>query len=357
MRHMINVLLLFGGESSEHEVSINSAKNVYEALDKTKYDVTLGYISRDGTRWLLVGSFDDLDGQPLVPELGQRAFAAGGQTVPVDVIFPVLHGKNGEDGTVQGLAALLHVAVVGCGVLASALCMDKLRAKKIINDDQRNGIKTAAWMTFRKSDRDNLKDIVKDLTAKNEMGYSDLTERIGEGPWFVKPSRAGSSVGVSRVEKDEYLELAIMTAFEHDDTVLVEEGIIGKELEVAVLGNPPHHIASGVGEIVPGDTFYSYDDKYADDSASQVLLDADIPQAIKAVVRNQALRIYDALGCTGLARVDFLLRDNHEVYFNEVNTMPGFTNISMYPKLMMEMGMTYAELCDRLILLAQERER
>lgn len=350
----LSILLIFGGESSEHEVSLTSARNVYAALDAEKYDVKLCYITKSGQEWLLVESFDNLHGSELVPLLGQQTFQTQAGKIKIDVIFPVLHGKNGEDGTVQGLAALLHIPIVGCGILASALCMDKLRAKKILRNDQYNGIKTAAWMSFHRDDQGQLSEQIKSIVADNGAGYSDLTERVGDGPWFVKPSRAGSSVGVSKVEKIENLEEAINVAFQYDDAVLVEEAIIGQELEVAVLGNPPHHSASGVGEVIPGDVFYSYSDKYADGSASRVLLDANVPHAIREVVRQQALRIYDTLGCTGLARVDFFVRDGHEVFFNEVNTMPVFTNISMYPKLMMEMGMSYAELCDRLISLAQE---
>ena len=183
-----------------------------------------------------------------------------------------------------------------------------------------------------------------------ELIDGDISKRLGAGPWFVKPSRAGSSVGVSKVEGVDQLETAIAAAFEHDDTVLVEEGVVGRELEVAILGTPPNHKASRLGEIITGDTFYDYDEKYSKASTASTSVNVnDLSEQLQQKIKNQALKIYGALGCEGLARVDFFLADNEEVYFNEVNTMPGFTNISMYPKLWQEDGLEYGALISALI--------
>ena len=341
----LSVLLLFGGESSEHEVSIMSARNVYAAMDGDKYTPHLCYIDKNGKWWLLDEWTDDMShhgGRQLLAAPGMRSFMVvpGNEVVHPDVIFPVLHGKNGEDGTVQGLAELLHIPMVGCGVLASALCMDKLRAKMLVQDI----VQTARWIAL--TDKSSAKVELATLIQAH-----DLAERIGNGPWFVKPSRAGSSVGVSRVTDELQLEQAVMTAFEHDTTVIVEEVIVGHELEVAVLGNPPHHKASGVGEIVVGDTFYSYDEKYAATSATQTVINADIADDIKVAIAERAKAIYERLDCQGLSRIDFFLTLQNEIYFNEVNTLPGFTNISMYPKLWREAGVTYPQLIDNLIQL------
>ncbi|MFI5212466.1 MAG: D-alanine--D-alanine ligase family protein [Candidatus Saccharimonadales bacterium] len=351
------VLLLFGGESSEHDVSIASARNVYAAIDDEKYDVLLGYIGKQGKWWLLDEWTDTPErhgGTQLLvaPGTGSLMTMPGSRVLHPHVILPILHGKNGEDGSIQGLAQLTHIPIVGCGILASALCMDKMRTKLLLENQVRVGIKTAAWILF--SNAAQLQQELAIWTHTNEMGYSDLTERIGDGPWFVKPSRAGSSVGVSKVEKIEDMQAAIKRAFEHDDTVLVEEAIEGRELEVAVLGTPPYHEASGVGEIIPGDTFYTYDDKYASDSASQVKLDTDLPTALQDAIRERALKAYEVLGCEGLARIDFFLTPKLEIYLNEVNTLPGFTSVSMYPKLWRHQGLSYSQLVERLLSLAMD---
>lgn len=334
------VLLTFGGESSEHEVSIASARNVYAALDNSKYDTRLCYIDKRGKWWLLdewMETPQNHGGTQLLAAPGTGSFMTmpGSQVIHPDVILPILHGKNGEDGTIQGLAAMLHIPIVGCGVSASALCMDKHQTKRIL---RAQGIPVADWVA---------------VTTDSVEQAKDQLETLGEAPWFVKPSRAGSSVGVSKVSSREDLDAALSKAFEHDDVVLIERSIIGRELEVAVLGNPPHHQASGVGEIIAGAEFYDYDDKYSSTSESQVILDADLPSELKEQIRDIAKQAYQLLGCEGLARVDFLLKDS-TVYVNELNTLPGFTNISMYPKLWQREGMKYPELIDRLIELAVE---
>ena len=335
------VLLLFGGQSSEHDISIMSARNVYAAMDGEKYDVLLGYIDREGKWWLLDTWTQDLSrhgGHQIAAVPGTRSFMTipGDKVLPVDVIFPVLHGKNGEDGTVQGLAAMMHIPIVGCDIEASALCMDKHLTKTIL---RARGVPVVDWLTSTAStDRDEIK--------------RKIESRLGTAPWFVKPSRAGSSVGVSKVKSVDELDAAIDTALRHDTLVLIERSVVGRELEVSVLGNPPHHKASDVGEIIIGAEFYDYDDKYSAESTSEVQTEIELPGQLRAQIRQIAADAYEIMGCKGLSRVDFLLGPNDALYLNEINTMPGFTNISMYPKLWQVQGVRYAELIDRLIMLA-----
>lgn len=338
------VLLVFGGESSEHEVSISSVRNVYAAIDDTKFDVQLGYIDRHGKWWLVerLGQEIDTHGAPqLVPVLGAASFVTipGNRVVKPDVILPILHGKNGEDGSVQGLAQLQHIPIVGCDMTASAICMDKLATKRILSTV---GINIAPYEAHR--------------TGAKTPDFNHLSMRLGS-PMFVKPARAGSSVGVSKVYSEEELIKALDLAHEHDDVVLIERGISGRELEVAVMGNPPTHRASGVGEIKPSEDFYSYDAKYAAASTSEVIIPADLPEAESERIRKTAEKAYEALGCRGLSRVDFFLAEDGTLYVNEVNTLPGFTNISMYPKLWRERGVSYSQLIERLVMLALGKDQ
>lgn len=344
----LSVLILFGGESSEHEVSIMSARNVYAAMDGDKYDTHLGYIDKHGKWWLLDSWVDNLEqhgGKQLLvaPGTGTLMAVPGNAIIKPDVLFPVLHGKNGEDGTVQGLAEMAHIPYVGCGIEASALGMDKLMAKKIVSQ---SNIKIASYIAVTSADE------AAALVEAQDDGESELAKRLGTGAWFVKPARAGSSVGVSKVEDASELVVAVAEALKHDTMALIEQGIVGREIEVAVLGNPPHHEASGLGEILIGDTFYSYDDKYASDSRSQTIINPEMPDETIETVRQQAEQVYALLCCTGLSRVDFFVTPQNEVYFNEINTMPGFTNISMYPKLWRAAGLHYPQLVDKLIQVA-----
>lgn len=337
------VLLLFGGESSEHDVSISSARNVYAAIDDAKFEVLLGYIDRQGKWWLLDELEVDISthGAPqLIPALGSGSFVTmpGDDTVKPDVILPILHGKNGEDGSVQGLAQLLHIPIVGCDMTASSICMDKLATKQILAS---HNITITPYEVHRRG------AILPDF---NRLGMD-----LGS-PMFVKPARAGSSVGVSKVYSEDELYQALELAHQHDDVVLIERGIDGRELEVAVLGNPPDTQVSGVGEIKPGDEFYSYDAKYSVGSASQAIIPADLYSEVSERIRQQAGWVYEVLGCKGLARIDFFLTSGGELYVNEVNTLPGFTNISMYPKLWRHEGMTYPQLIERLISLATDND-
>lgn len=336
------VLLIFGGESSEHDVSVSSARNVYAAIDDTQFTVLLGYIDRQGKWWLLdrFGMEISSHGAPqIAPVLGARSFVTfpGNRVFRPDVILPVLHGKNGEDGSVQGLAQLLHIPIVGCDMTASAICMDKIAAKQIM---EACDIKVAPYEVYQKGSEPPV--------------YERLVEKFGI-PLFVKPSRAGSSVGVSKVTNVEEFTQALEIACKEDDRVLIEQAITGRELEVAVLGNPPNHQASGVGEIKISDGFYDYDMKYSGQSVAQVTMRADLTTEKVTEIREAAMKVYDVLGCRGLARVDFFMANDGTVYVNEVNTLPGFTNISMYPKLWRQEGVSYGQLIERLIALALER--
>lgn len=334
------VLLLFGGESTEHDVSIMSARNIYSALDSNAFDVQLGYIDRNG-RWFALESFDehtDTSKLPrLLPLLGEGSFQVGGSVYAPSVILPALHGKNGEDGSVQGLAQLLHIPIVGCDMTSSAAGMDKVIAKRIASQI---GIDVVPYIVHRRGD--------------NAMNYEQVRQELGD-TLFVKPSRAGSSVGVSKVHDSRELQLAIEQAFAVDDTVLVERAMNVRELEVAALGNPPHHRLSQVGEVLPGEDFYSYDDKYDQASASAVRIPADIPDSVAEKVRQHAGKLFAEIGASGLARIDFFLTDDNTLYFNEINTLPGFTDISMYPKLWEDSGLGYQELLSELIAHASSR--
>lgn len=333
------VLLLFGGESSEHDVSISSARNVYAAIDDVKYDVQLCFIDRAG-KWWWVDEFKDYadvsEAQQLAADLGGEGFVTSeGAVLAPDVVLPILHGRNGEDGSVQGLAQLLHVPIVGCDMTSSVLAMDKITSKEIF---AQHGLHVLPYRTHQK--------------GEPLPSYGSLSSVLGS-VMFVKPSRAGSSVGVSRVTSQTEFDNALEIAHQHDEFALIETAASEpRELEVAVLGLPPHHEASGVGEIRPDGMFYSYDAKYAGDSKSAVIVPADIDEELVEIVRAQALVAYAALQCRGMARVDFLLGSDDMLYINEINTLPGFTNISMYPKLWRHAGLSYSALIDRLLSAA-----
>jgi D-alanine-D-alanine ligase len=338
------VLLLFGGESSEHDVSISSARNVYAAIDDEKYDVLPCYIDKDG-KWYLLESFDmhvsTHDAPQLLPVLGGKSFVTmpENRLVKPDVILPILHGRNGEDGSVQGLSQLLHIPIVGCDVTASGTAMNKLACKEILSA---NGIPVIPYEVHRKY------EVTPD--------FSKLTMRLGS-PIFVKPARAGSSVGVSMVRSGSEFVEALEEAHKHDPIALIESAITGLELEVAVLGTPPGHQVSGVGQIIPGEEFYTYEDKYSSGSSAKVNIDADIDDELKEQIRDMAKSVFEVLDCAGMARVDFLVGQDGMPYVLEVNTIPGFTNISMYPKLWRAQGISYPQLIETLIEDALKRNK
>lgn len=354
------VAVLFGGQSSEHEVSRVSACSVLENMDRSKYDVRMIGITKSGEwlpyegglsrvssgEWEAVARVQQAERRSGLKQVAAAATCRGllGETadgeVPVDVVFPVLHGPNGEDGTVQGLFQLAGVPYVGCGLLASAAGMDKEFAKLVFNNA---GIHTAR----------HIKVLRSEIAGCSEVIASRIMEGFG-WPCFVKPANAGSSVGVSKVKSAEALLPALVEAAKFDSKILVEEFIDGRELECAILGNE-EPIASVVGEVVPCNEFYDFTAKY-EDARSQTIIPADLSDEDSNRVRELAVRAFRALGATGLSRVDFFLeRGTGRVVLNEINTMPGFTSISMYGKLWAATGIPYPELVDRLIQLALAR--
>lgn len=338
------ILLLFGAQSTEHEVSVRSAASIYQAIDRSKYKVLLCYIDQRGVWWLL-DDWQDVINQPIdglevvVDESNKKLIIKQYMTeVTSEIIMPVLHGQFGEDGTVQALAESIGIPIVGCGSQASKICWDKAATKQALANC---GIKTVPYFEGSSSGK--------------IPTYQQLAAELSS-VLFVKPARSGSSLGVSRVSSQDELDQAVKLALKHDDKLLIEMAIVGRELEVGVLGNPPNHIVTGVGEIRPGEEFYSYEDKYNSHSNAEVIVDAGLPDAVTREIQQIAHRAYAALGCRGLSRVDFLLSDDGIAYVNEVNTFPGFTSISQYPKLWQAAGVSYPELIDRLVESAIQRD-
>jgi len=334
-RRRLRIALVAGGRSSEHEISLASARSVLEALDPDHYDVTTIAIGRDGRWELEAGS----SGHALVP--GTEPGPAETLPVPaeskevaatmgdVDVVLPILHGPFGEDGTVQGLLELAGVPYIGAGVAASAVCMDKDFTKKVLRE---SGIPVARHHTLREGDE-----------LQNPFGY----------PVFVKPARLGSSVGITKAHDEDELRAAVELARRHDDKVLVEEFIAGTEVECGILGNRTP-IASVVGEIVPHNEWYDYAAKY-DEGGSDIIVPARIADATAKRVQELAVDSFIATECEGMARIDFFVRGDVEVVVNEINTIPGFTATSVYARLFEASGVSYPELLQRLIDLALER--
>lgn len=325
------LLLVFGGESSEHAVSTEGARNVYQALDKQKYQVHLAYITPQG-KWLLVRTVDSTEGEELRPVLGEKKFqTTGGNELMIDVMLPMLHGKNGEDGTVQGMAKLLHVPCVGPSVIGAAMTMDKDITKRLLRD---GGVPVVKWLTWH--------------TAELMPTYLDACRSLDNEVLFVKPANAGSSVGVSKVHNARQFEVALELAAQHDTIVLIEPAITGREVEVAVRGSASP-IVSTPGEVMPGAAFYSYVAKYAGDSPATTRIPAELGVEVANTLQSYALRAYQLTRGQGMARVDFFVTHDGEIYLNEINSIPGFTNISMYPKLWEYDGVSYGELLDCLI--------
>ncbi|MES2199280.1 MAG: D-alanine--D-alanine ligase [Chlamydiota bacterium] len=349
----LRVGILFGGKSCEHEVSLLSAKNVIDALDKEKYEPVLIGIDKAGT-WHIKDPLEYLmhahdpnriqlhgpsNNVAIATEEGSGSFlhTTSTSSTSVDVIFPVLHGSYGEDGTIQGLLKIANIPFVGADVLGSAIGMDKDVVKRLLKE---SGIDTAKGIVLRSFE--------KDL-----FSYEEVVNKIGL-PFFVKPANAGSSVGVTKVKKEEDFTLAVTEAFLYDKKILLEEYIEGREIECSVLGND-HPIASLPGEIIPHHEFYSYEAKYLDDNGATLEIPAKLDPAILKNVQETAVLVFQVLCCEGMARVDFFLQKSGRLVVNEINTIPGFTKISMYPKLWQISGLSYADLLDRLIHLALER--
>ena len=353
----LSVCILFGGVSPEHEVSLRSAESVLNNIDESKYNVFPVGITKEG-KWILYGGKDYSDlpsGRWLThpdnrqaaisPIRGQGLLTFEGDCVvrqQIDVVFPVLHGENGEDGTIQGLLQLAGIPYVGPHVAASAVAMDKTLTKLVVDQA---GITQAAWNLVRRSD----------MGSRME-GTLDALEARFAYPMFVKPAGTGSSVGVSKATEREDLKKALLEAGKYDDKVLVEEFIRGREIEVAVMGNESP-VASVCGEIDSGADFYDYDAKYITDT-SVSYIPARIPEDVAETVRDTAVKVYKAIGCQGLSRVDFFVTwQENRVVFNEINTIPGFTSISMYPKLFGASGVPYSQLIDQLLELALEASK
>lgn len=353
------VVVLFGGQSSEHEISKISATTVISALDKEKYYVMPVYITEDG-RWLMydgpvenipAGKWEkystrvilspDAEHQGLLRIVGNKF-----KVIPVDIIIPVLHGKFGEDGTIQGLIELSGIPYVGCGVLASSVSMDKSYTK-IIADSI--GITQAKYtVVYRYMFEDATDEEVDEI-------YKNIESKVSY-PCFVKPSNAGSSVGISKANNRDELIDAIDLACEHDRTIVIEETIYGREVECGVLGNNEVQ-ASCVGEVLPADVadFYDFDAKY-NNKDSKTVIPANLPESVSEEIREKAIKIFKALDGCGLSRVDFFVEnDTNRVIFNEINTFPGFTSISMYPMLFEQCGINKEQLIEKLIELGLER--
>jgi D-alanine-D-alanine ligase len=353
----LRVGIIFGGRSGEHQISLRSARSIAAAIDRSRYEVTLVGIDTSG-RWhlldqpaferLTAGSLPSLQSAgdevllPAAPTPGTlvRMGAAAVPPRSLDVVFPALHGTYGEDGCVQGLLDLADVAYVGSGVLGSALGMDKVVQKRLL---LAAGIPVVPFLAATRSELERQPDLAAAWVRK--LGL----------PVFVKPANMGSSVGVSRVTAFTQLDAAIAGALEYDNKILIEEGIDAREIECAVLGNDLPE-ASVAGEIRPRDDFYSYDAKYVDEDGATLLIPAPLSDEQAAAIRSLSIRVFRELDCAGMARVDFLLdRKTGDIYVNELNSIPGFTTISMYPKLWEASGVPYSELIDRLIRLAIER--
>lgn len=348
MNKKIRVGLIFGGNSSEYEVSIISGRNIYKAIDKEKYDVYPMWITNTGflasdtdSRKVLEDPTYQIENPHTVTNISNVIELSN--RPEIDVFFPIVHGNLGEDGCLQGLLRILDKPFVGDDVLAAAITMDK-ELNKIMA--QRAGVPVADWISIKRFEYND---------AKNEkLSYDYVSQKLGTD-LFVKPSNQGSSVGISHVTSASDYKAALAEAFKYDDKVLVEETIKGTEVETAVLGNDDA-IVSGVGQITNAQgSWYSYENKYNDNSTSKLQIPAALPSEIIETVRRQALKVYHATECSGLARVDSMLSSDNKVIFNELNSLPGFTNISMYPKLFEQVGISYTELITKLLNYALDR--
>jgi D-alanine-D-alanine ligase len=342
-----NVLVLFGGCSAEHDISISSAATVINLINK--HNIIPVYITKSG-KWLLYdGKLDNIRnidwekfGTPaaLSPDRVNRGLlrvvGEKAKIIPVDVVFPVLHGLNGEDGTVQGLCELAGIPYVGCGVASSAICMDKVFTKLIARSLK---IPQADYFAFTAAQLGDMETVLK--TVRYKLGY----------PCFIKPAVGGSSVGISKVTGKKELIAAIELATSSSSKVIAEKAVTGREIECAVLGTGATAKASMPGEIIPGAEFYDYDAKYVNNT-SATRIPADLPNETTEMIKDYALRIFNGLDCKGLARVDFFVEESGKVLFNEINTMPGFTGISMYPMLWEAEGISRQDLVDKLIEMA-----
>lgn len=339
--------VIFGGMSTENEVSVISGNSILKYLDRDKYEIFPIYIGKDGTWYQYIDNEEERKfGEEIKPK--KKIENVMQYLQDLDILFPVLHGLYGEDGTIQGLFELLKKPYVGCGVLASSVGMDKVYTKIIFD---RAGLKQAKYEYIRKY-QDKYIYISRDF-QEEVLSLEEVAEKIINHlkfPMFIKPSNSGSSVGINKAKDKKELKQYIEYASQFDSKILIEEGIVGKEVECAVLGNE-EVLASCVGEIKPAEDFYSYDAKYKNEE-SKTEIPADIPKEIESEIRKQAARAFKAIDGKGLSRVDFFIENQtNQIYINEINTLPGFTNISMYPKLLEASGISYQDLLSKLIEL------
>ncbi|WP_413381969.1 D-alanine--D-alanine ligase [Alkalihalobacillus sp. 1P02AB] len=350
----IRVGIVFGGKSAEHEVSLQSAKNIVDAIDKSKYEVVLMGIDKSGkwhlsddSRYLLHAEDPKLialnktnQGISIIPGEEKNQLVSLNQEEALqqlDVIFPIIHGTLGEDGSLQGMLRMANIPFVGSNVLGSAISMDKDIAKRLLRDA---GLGVAGALTFT-------------IATREQINYKTVTDKLGL-PLFIKPANQGSSVGVSKATNEEEFYAGVAEAFKFDTKILIEEAIVGREIECSVLGNY-EPIASVPGEIISTGDFYSYEAKYIDETGAILEIPAKLSSEIAEQIQEVSLTAYKALNCEGLARVDVFLTKENEIIVNEINTLPGFTKISMYPKLWELSGISYSQLIEKLIDLAIER--
>lgn len=344
----IKLGLLYGGKSAEHEVSLLTARAVTQAINFDKYEVYPIFITKTG-EWrkgnVLAGPAKTVESLKIGNETSKpntiTSFLPieGDKASHLDVIFPLLHGPNGEDGTVQGLLEVLNIPYVGNGVLASAAGMDKVVMKQLF---AQAGLSQVPYMYF-----------IRNEWKKNQAALVDKMQENLKWPLFVKPANLGSSVGITKAANREELIRAVEFAFKYDRKIIVEQGIVARELEMSVLGNDSPR-CSVAGEVLPTKDFYDYEAKY-EDGTTNYAIPAVVSNELLKKMEDAAIRAFKVLDCSGLVRADFFVTDNEQVIINEVNTMPGFTPISMYPKLWMESGLSYSELIEELITLAIER--
>lgn len=347
----IKVAVLMGGRSAEHEISLLSAKNVIEALDINKYEIVPIGIDKHG-KWFLhdkdsyLANTDNPKLVRLIDSHKEVVLRPGGDLINlsngqkvlrIDVVFPVLHGTFGEDGTMQGFLKIINLPFVGPSVLGSAAAMDKDVTKRLLTQA---GISNTKFLVFKKEDKDTI-------------DYNEVVEILGS-PLFIKPANLGSSVGINKVSDKQDFNKAIGDAFKFDNKILIEEFIEGKEIECSVLGNASPKV-SLPGRVIPKHEFYSYDAKYIDEDGAILEAPTKLSESVVKKVQELAVRVFKTLECEGMARVDFFLRGEDELFVNEINTIPGFTKISMYPKLWEVSGISYSDLIDELIQLAIDR--
>jgi len=351
----LNVAVVCGGQSAEHEISILSSKYIIRSLEQAKYRVKVIFINKQG-EWYIISNkdeylnCDDINGLINQPDQAQRINLSLGKNngfnvlhnntlLDIDVIFPILHGTHGEDGTVQGMFELVNIPYVGSGVLGSSVCMDKDISKLLFKSAN---IPTANWLTFNQS---NI----------SKATFENVKQQLGS-PVFVKPANTGSSIGISKVSNSKTFKQALDNALQYDHKLLVEEFIDGREIECSVLGNGSPQV-SLPGEIVVHRDFYDYEAKYLDPNGASLHIPAELPAETVKKIQQLALHAFTTLGCQGLARVDFLLSTKGDIFVNEINTLPGFTEISMYPKLWEASGIPGHELMDKLVKLAVDRHQ